>query len=52
MSRRSRAAERLKPLWDALRAGDPQAVHAARKLTRRAQAELRVAEAGKKTERG
>ncbi|ABF44519.1 MULTISPECIES: CHAD domain-containing protein [Deinococcus] len=51
MSRRSRAAERLKPLWDALRAGDPQAVHAARKLTRRAQAELRVAEAGKKTER-
>ncbi|MEW6421939.1 MAG: CHAD domain-containing protein [Deinococcota bacterium] len=51
MSKRSRAAERLKTLWDALRAGDPAAVHAARKLTRRAQAELRVAEAGKKTER-
>ncbi|GMA14718.1 CHAD domain-containing protein [Deinococcus metallilatus] len=51
MSQRSRAARRLKTLWDDLRAGDPQAVHAARKLTRRAQAELRVADAGRKTER-
>nr|WP_246363185.1 CHAD domain-containing protein [Deinococcus budaensis] len=34
-----------------MRAGDPGAVHAARKLTRRAQAELRVAEAGRQTER-
>ncbi|GAA5513580.1 hypothetical protein Dcar01_02321 [Deinococcus carri] len=51
MSKRSQAAQRLRPLWDELRAGDPQAVHEARKLTRRAQAELRVAEAGGKTER-
>lgn len=53
MSKRkqSQAASRLEGLWDDLRAGDPGAVHAARKLTRRAQAELRVADAGKKTER-
>lgn len=51
MSRRSEAAERLRPLWDALTAGDPEAIHRARKLSRRAGAELRVAEAGKKTER-
>ncbi|WP_104989737.1 CHAD domain-containing protein [Deinococcus sp. NW-56] len=51
MSRRSEAAGRLRPLWDALTAGDPEAVHRARKLTRRAQAELRVADAGGKTER-
>jgi len=51
MTKRSQAARRLKPLWDDLRAGDPGAVHAARKLTRRAQAELRVADAGGKTER-
>ncbi|WP_019587264.1 CHAD domain-containing protein [Deinococcus apachensis] len=51
MSKRSQAASRLKTLWDDLRAGDPGAVHGARKLTRRAQAELRVADAGGKTER-
>lgn len=51
MTKHSQAARRLKVLWDDLRAGDPGAVHAARKLTRRAQAELRVAEAGRKTER-
>lgn len=51
MSRRSEAAERLRPLWDALTAGDPEAIHRARKLSRRAGAELRVADAGKKTER-
>lgn len=51
MSRRSEAAGRLRPLWAALTAGDPEAVHRARKLTRRAQAELRVADAGGKTER-
>ncbi|WP_034385727.1 CHAD domain-containing protein [Deinococcus sp. YIM 77859] len=50
-SKRSAAAEKLKPLWDDLRAGDPRAVHEARKLSRRAQAELRVANAGKKAER-
>ncbi|EYB66542.1 hypothetical protein DEIPH_ctg103orf0078 [Deinococcus phoenicis] len=51
MTQHSRTARRLKLLWDELRAGDPQAVHAARKLTRRAQAELRVARAGQKAER-
>lgn len=51
MSKHSRAAEKLRVLWDKLRAGDPEAIHAARKLTRRAQAELRVANAGKKTKR-
>lgn len=53
MSKRkhSQAASRLEDLWDNLCAGDPGAVHAARKLTRRAQAELRVVDAGKKVER-
>lgn len=51
MTKHSQAAHRLKALWDDLRAGDPGAVHAARKLTRRAQAELRVAGAGRQTER-
>ncbi|MEF2278871.1 CHAD domain-containing protein [Deinococcus sp. YIM 134068] len=43
MTKRSPTAERLEDVWPALRAGDPEAVHTARKLTRRAQAELRVA---------
>lgn len=51
MSTRSPAARRLKPLWPRLQVGDPEAVHAARKLTRRAQAELRVADAGGKVAR-
>ena len=53
MSKRkhSQAASRLEKLWDDLCAGDPGAVHGARKLTRRAQAELRVADAGAKAER-
>lgn len=51
MTKRSPTAARLEDLWPDLKAGDPGAVHAARKLTRRAQAELRVAGAGGKVRR-
>ncbi|BDP40651.1 CHAD domain-containing protein [Deinococcus aetherius] len=51
MTKRSPTAARLEEVWPALKAGDPGAVHAARKLTRRAQAELRVAGAGGKVRR-
>lgn len=51
MTRRSPAARRLRALWDELRAGDPVAVHEARKLSRRAGAELRVAGAGGRVRR-
>lgn len=46
MTKRSRTGRELKKLWDDLLAGDPAAVHEARKLSRRAQAELRVSDAG------
>ncbi|WP_407572606.1 CHAD domain-containing protein [Deinococcus altitudinis] len=39
----SKSRKRLKRLWTALQQGDPEAVHEARKLTRRAQAEQHVA---------
>ncbi|MFC6592186.1 CHAD domain-containing protein [Deinococcus lacus] len=44
---RSGLRKTLKGYWEQLKAGDPDPVHEARKLTRRAQAELRVAGAGK-----
>ncbi|MFC4640385.1 CHAD domain-containing protein [Deinococcus hohokamensis] len=41
----------LKKLWPALEEGDVKAVHEARKLTRKAQAQLRIASAPKRTKR-
>jgi len=51
MTKRSQAARELRDLWDDLRAGHPEAVHEARKLSRRAGAELRVSDAGKRKRR-
>ncbi|PTA66641.1 CHAD domain-containing protein [Deinococcus arcticus] len=47
----SKTARTLRRLWSALQSGDPGAVHEVRKLTRRAQAQLRVARAPKRTRR-
>ncbi|AFD24919.1 CHAD domain-containing protein [Deinococcus gobiensis] len=41
----------LEDLWPALAQGDPQAVHEARKLTRKVAAELKLGDAPKKTRR-
>ena len=51
MTKRSRTGRELKAIWNDLKAGDPSAVHEARKLSRRAQAELRVSDAGKRKRR-
>lgn len=51
MTKRSQAARELRRIWNDLRAGDPVAVHEARKLSRRAGAELRVSDAGKRKRR-
>ncbi|MFC5849952.1 CHAD domain-containing protein [Deinococcus petrolearius] len=44
-------SQRLEALWPALAQGDPEAVHEARKLTRKVAAELRLGGAPKKTRR-
>ena len=50
MGKRS-VGEAIGPLWTGLERGEEEAVHEARKLTRKVQAELRVADAPKKTKR-
>lgn len=51
MTRFAKTAKTLKKLWPALKDGDVKAVHEARKLTRKAQAQLRIATAPKRTKR-
>ena len=46
-----KTAKTLKKLWPALEEGDVKAIHEARKLTRKAQAQLRIASAPKQTKR-
>ncbi|UBV43139.1 CHAD domain-containing protein [Deinococcus taeanensis] len=47
----AKTAKTLHKLWPALEKGDVKAVHEARKLTRKAQAQLRIAGAPKRTKR-
>ncbi|WP_133161844.1 CHAD domain-containing protein [Deinococcus koreensis] len=51
MSSFKKTAKTLGTIWPALETGDPEAVHQARKLTRKAQAELRIASAPKRVRR-
>lgn len=46
-----KAVKTLTKLWPALESGDPKAVHEARKLTRKAQAQLRISDSPKRTKR-
>lgn len=51
MSSFRKTAKSLEKLWPELATGQPEAVHQARKLTRKAQAELRIATAPKRVRR-
>lgn len=48
---KTHASKAVAELWPALQEGTPEAIHRVRKLTRRVQAELRVAGAGRKQNR-
>ncbi|MBZ9716056.1 CHAD domain-containing protein [Deinococcus multiflagellatus] len=51
MNRFEKTVKTLDQLWPDLQQGDPKAIHEARKLTRKVQAQLRIASAPKRTKR-